>query len=344
MSATPERSLLIVGDPGAGHVGRHLLEAARELGRRVALLDVGDAFDGPAWRRRLAWRALGHRPPALRSFSRRVAETVRESGATIVLATGLAPVTRETLCALGRLGVRRANFLTDDPWNPAHRAPWFMRALPAYDVVFTPRQANVADLESLGGPRVHLVPFGYDPGVHRPADEPPPDGSAFRCDLMFAGGADADRLRMLTAFVEAGLDVALYGGYWDRHAGTRAHARGFLEPDGLRQAVAGARLCLGLVRRANRDDHSMRTFEVPAMGGCCLIERTPFHEALFGDDGEAVAYFDDVRGAVARARDLLTRPDDRARMAARARTIIVSGRHTYRDRLEAMLGVLEGGA
>ena len=45
------------------------------------------------------------------------------------------------LGAIGRLGIERINFLTDDPWNPAHHAPWFMKALPEYDEVFTGSEA-----------------------------------------------------------------------------------------------------------------------------------------------------------------------------------------------------------
>jgi hypothetical protein len=52
------------------------------------------------------------------------------------------------------MGIKRFNFLTDDPFNRAHYAPWFLKALPDYDVVFSPRRANIQDLLNAGCPRV----------------------------------------------------------------------------------------------------------------------------------------------------------------------------------------------
>ena len=51
---------------------------------------------------------------------------------------------------------RRLLFSTDDPCNRLHRTPFHLRALPEFDVVFTPRRANVADL----GPVVALPQWG----------------------------------------------------------------------------------------------------------------------------------------------------------------------------------------
>jgi spore maturation protein CgeB len=81
----------------------------------------------------------------------------------------------------------------------------------------------------------------------------------------------------------------------------------------------------------------MRTFEVPAMRGCFLPERTADHVALFGAEGEAVRYFDGPADLVSQVRRLLANADERERLAARAHRVITSGRHTYADRLAAML-------
>jgi spore maturation protein CgeB len=101
--------------------------------------------------------------------------------------------------------------------------------------------------------------------------------------------------------------------------------------------VSSAAVCLGLVRRANRDGHSMRTYEVPAMRGCVLTERTADHEALFGADRDAVAYFSTIAEAVTQARALLDAAEMRARLAARAHDLITGSAHTYADRLTTIL-------
>lgn len=332
------RRLLIVGDPTPTHVGAHLLEAARTLGIEARLADVRVAFAGPAWRRRLAWWAFGHRPVRLAAFGRSVVREARTFEADTILATGLAPLDDASLAELGAMGVRRANFLTDDPWNPAHRAPWFARALPRYDHVFSPRRANLDQLCHEGIRRVSYLPFGFSPTAHRieaPATEE--ERRQLETDVLLAGGADSERVAMLTPLVQSGLRVALHGGYWDRYPQTRPYARGFLDAAGLRRATASACVCLGLVRRANRDGHSMRTFEIPASGGCLLADRTDDHVALFGPEGECVMYFDEAADLVGKARWLVERPDERQRLARAAHARITGGGHTYADRLAVIL-------
>jgi spore maturation protein CgeB len=114
-----------------------------------------------------------------------------------------------------------------------------------------------------------------------------------------------------------------------------------LDEAGLRKATAAATVCLGLVRRANRDGHSMRTFEVPAMNGCLLAERTADHLELFGADGDAVRYFEGPDDAVQQVVALLADNGMRDRLVTRARELVVSGRHTYADRLASMLTMSE---
>jgi spore maturation protein CgeB len=94
-------------------------------------------------------------------------------------------------------------------------------------------------------------------------------------------------------------------------------------------------------RRANRDDHAMRTYELPAMAACMLVENTPHHRQLFGADGEAVVYFDTIDEAVGRARDLLADEALRTRCRRAVRALITDHPHTYADRLAAMLAVAD---
>jgi spore maturation protein CgeB len=255
-----------------------------------------------------------------------------------MLATGLAPVEASALEAIGALGVRRVMYLTDDPWNSSLRAEWFMEALPLYDLVFSPRRANLTDLERLGCHGVRYLPFAYAPEVHYP-DPPatPEEARAFASDVVFAGGADPQRVPYIEALLRSGFKVGLYGGYWERFRSTRLHGRGHADPASLRKAIGGAKVALCLVRRANRDGLAMRSFEVPAIGACMLVEDTGEHREIFGLPDRAVAYFRSQDEMVQRTRRLLEDPAERERLAFEAHRLIVEGGHTYRDRLRRML-------
>lgn len=330
----PAVRLLLVGQSGEADVGTHFLAAAQQLGVTVQLLGAEAAQARSRLVRALLWR-LGRRPARLGAFSREVVRRAGELKATHVLTTGFAPVSGSGLKELRLRGITSLNFLTDDPWNRAQFSPWFLKVLPCYAAVFSPRRANLDDLRVLGCPAVSYLPFAYHPELHFPAEGASPAERAV--EVLFAGGADQDRLSWIRALRDVGLNVSLYGGYWEKQVDLRPHAHGITDLATLRRVTPAAKLVLCLVRRANRDGHAMRSFEVPAMGGCMLAEDTCEHRELLGQDGECAAYFSDTAGMINMARRLLVQPVVRARMAAAARARITGGGHSYADRLSTML-------
>ena len=333
-----KQTLLLVGNSDPVQIGAHLLHAGKELGVETTFCNMADAYVGPLWKNRVNWWLRGRLPTRLREFSAQVLQTCRDVRPTFLLSTGIAPIEETTLKEIGEMHVTRLNYLTDDPWNPVHRASWYFRAVLQYDYVFSPRRVTLSDLRGLGCLSACYLPFAYAPEIHFPE---PPANEAERADLetdvVFAGGADRDRVPYMQALLQAGFKVALYGGYWERYPQTARVARGHIDPVTLRRAVSAAKVSLCLVRRANRDGHVMRTFELPAMGACMLTEDTIEHREIFGDDGEAVVYFNTRDEMVNKLRWLLTHDDERRRLAGAAHRIITKSPNTYHDRLAAML-------
>jgi hypothetical protein len=332
--------LVIVGVHGHTHIGGSLARAAEKLRVKHAFVDAGQAFAAPRLVRAVTWRLGGHRPPALRRTSREVVAACVRWRPRWLLTTGLAPVDAAALVAIGHLGVKRLNYLTDDPWNPSMRAEWFFEALRHYDHVFSPRRANIGDLVRHGCAAVTYLPFGFDPELSF-RQEPTTliDRIHFATDVTFVGGADRDRVPYIDALLRAGLQVGLYGGYWDRFSETHGRGRGHADLATLRQATSAARVSLCLVRRANRDGHVMRSLEIPAMGGCLLAEDTDEHRSLFGPPGDAAVYFRSIQQMLDQLRWLLSAEDERTRLALTAYRRIRAGRHTYEDRLRTMLAL-----
>ncbi|MEO2092354.1 MAG: lytic transglycosylase domain-containing protein [Gemmataceae bacterium] len=123
--------MLIVGNPGEVHVGRHLRRAAESLGIEVELIDVAAAWGGPAVVRRALW-AWDRRPYHLRRFGRQVIDRCNRLAPTLVIVTGIAPPDAGGLRELANRGIPVVNFLTDDPFNPAQaifKAAWYLRYL-----------------------------------------------------------------------------------------------------------------------------------------------------------------------------------------------------------------------
>jgi spore maturation protein CgeB len=68
-----------------------------------------------------------------------------------------------------------------------------------------------------------------------------------------------------------------------------------------------------------------------------LAEDTDEHRAIFGDDGEAVVYFQSNADMLERARWLLQNAAERQRLANAAYKRVIDGENTYFHRLLAML-------
>ncbi|MEM7774288.1 MAG: glycosyltransferase [Pseudomonadota bacterium] len=228
------------------------------------------------------------------------------------------------------------NFSTDDPFNPMHRAEWQLGSLKAYDVIFTPRRSNFAELQEQSQAEVRYLPFAYDSHLFSRRDAHEMSASEHD-DVLFVGGADPDRVAFFREFVQHGLRVKFVGSYWDRYAIPGGSCIGSRDWKSISALTAGAAVNVCLVRRANRDGHVMRTFEIPAVGGFSIVEDTADHRAFFREEGECVLYFSTPKEAVEKARWALENPLERRRMAAAAHARVAEGGHTYHDRLATML-------
>lgn len=339
-----DMKVLIVGNRGGTNVGGCLENAAAALGVESALLEPRDSMRGPLWLRKVNWWFRSRRPVWLESFGRRVVQKCIDARTSVMLVTGINPPSFHALQRLRSIGVKTCNYLTDDPWNTAHRARWFLKSLPYYTDVLSTKREVMEDLRRIGC-KTNYLPFAYAPHLHF-LEPPKPVHSSDRCitsDVLFAGGAENHRLKYIRALIENRFNLVIYGDYWGIDPDTKRNWRGHGSPELLRRATCNTKVALCLVRRANRDGHVMRTFEIAAMGACILAEDTGEHREILGQDGEAVLYFRSIPEMVERARWLLDHPKERQRLAAAAHHRITTGKNTYADRLREMLRIIEGG-
>ncbi len=325
--------ILLLGQDGQTNIGGSYLRAAKSLGHDVKLVDVRQAFAAPRLVRAFYWHVLGHRPVHLKRFGQQVVDTCKTWRPDLVLAISLAPMRAEELKQLAALVIRRFIFLTDDPWSSSHNSRWLLEALPHYDVVLNPRRLCRDDLKNLGCRRVEELFFAFDESIAYPPTPPPPLAN----DVVFVGTGDADRVPFISAINQMGVNFALYGSMWDDRPETRGLAKPYASPDAMRNILASSRLALCLGRRANRDGLAMRTFEIPAIGTAMVTEDTDEHRAIFGPELETVAYFRTPAELQQKIRLLLADEPLRLKLAQAARALMITGRHSYKDRLESIL-------
>jgi spore maturation protein CgeB len=334
--------VLIVGNPLEYHVGAHFLAAARSLQWHAEIVDLRHAKSSNVWVNRICHHLLNKYPAHLHAFGRSIVKRCRDTRPDFVLATGLAPLPFQALREIRAMDIKMVNFLTDDPWNPSNSAGFFWPCLREYDLIANPRQANLAELRLHGCRRVEYLPFGYNPDYHFIESNPTRDEiTKFSCDVAILGAADSDRVPLARGLAAAKMNLALYGGYWDRYSDLKKFYRGNVFGRDSRLAVnlASSHVCMG--RKANRDGHAMRSIELPAMGACLLVEETEEHRMLYHEGQHPLPYWQDVASLVAQARTVVNNSALSQKLRDSSyQHIVINGRHAYADRLQTIVSLL----
>ena len=175
----------------------------------------------------------------------------------------------------------------------------------------------------------------HNPDLHFPEGAATAAEAAFVSDVVFVGTADADRLPYLDALSIPDCASRAWLGLGTPAGVHRCLARGTAIGRSYRLALSGAKIALGLLRSANRDRHTMRTFEIPACGAFLCTLRTDEHQEIFRDGIEAV-FFDDPDHLKTLVARYLSDDDARARIGADGFRAVTQRNHTYADRIVEM--------
>lgn len=305
--------------------GRQRLDSLDSLGHEVTGFAL-DAFDA---RSRLEV-LVRTRLPVRRyrsSDERRLCEAllgaIRASRPELVWMEKALLATRSTLEQL-RSAAPQASFACfqdDDPFGARlhELAHWsnFIDAIPAYDIHFVKRAANVPEFLARGARRVELIMHGVYPRLFR---APPSGQPGFLHDVVFVGSPLDHRVHDIGELIgKHEIPLSVYGNSWERTPPFRRFRERF-HPGVAAEAYAAvlgrSRIALGFVSSSNRDEYTMRSFEIPACGAMLLAERTPTHAALFRE-GEEAEFFASAEECADKCRFYLANEAARARVAAR---------------------------
>ena len=229
----------------------------------------------------------------------------------------------------------------DDLYLWHNRSWYFTFSLRHYDLVFTTKIQNYQPQEfpAMGAKQVVFVYQAFDKYLHRPVELTEEDKCRYGADVGFIGSYEQARARSLLFLAESGLMVRVWGERWDRfhrvHPNLTIEHRAVYGEDYVK-ALCATHINLCFLRKMNRDQHTSRTFEIPACGAFMLAERTDEHLALFTDGKEAVFYGSD-REMLEKARYYLKHKDEREWIARAGRERCLESGHSFHDRLAGMV-------
>jgi len=348
--------ILFLGEIGPGQTSLMRMRALQRLGHEVRGVHTIQPWREASWLARQTQRRLG-RGPVIDRINRTVLEAASEFRPNLVWAEKQEYLRRETLADLRRFGARLVHF-TPDPYFSLEwkRTRLMDDALSAFDVLIYCKTYERTDYEQIGKPLVYM-PLGFCDEVHRPL---PSDDIRWKCSVGFLGGWEPRRERLLHSVAATGADLKIWGGAWDflvdgrwtprRHivlgqlAGddkfafhrdpliASAYQGNEVYADDYARALTGAKIGLGFLRTVCDDQHTTRTFEIPACGSMLLADRTDEHGSLF-EEGVEAEYFSSDAELLDKLGFYARHEEARFRIADKGRERCDRGRYAYVHRL-----------
>lgn len=336
------------------------MRTLKRLGHAMRGLHTIEPWQRRSWLKRQMQRRL-QRGSIIEEINDSAIKAAREFQPDLLWAEKQEFLRAETFEEIRKLGCRLVHFTPDPYFSVAWKRTRLMdEALKAFDVLVYCKSYEEMEYQRFGKPYVYM-PLGFCDEVHRPL---PSDDSRWTCDVGFIGGWEPRRERLLHIVVGVGLEVKIWGVYWDflrdgkwtprRHiilrqlAGderlrfhrddllARSHQGGEIYADDYARALTGAKIGLGFLRKVWPDQHTTRTFEIPACGSLLLADRTAEHQEFF-DEGKEAEFFDTSEELVDKIRFYCSNESARQQVAKAGYNRCVDGKYAYVHRLQSVL-------
>jgi spore maturation protein CgeB len=244
---------------------------------------------------------------------------------------------------LRALSIPIVNYTNDDPFGGhrnALRFRLYLKALSYYDLLAVVRMANVQEAILHGAQRVVRVFMSADEEAHRPQDVTPEDRARYGCEVAFVGTWMPERGPFIAELIRLGVPLSIWGDRW-RKAREWPVIESYWRGPGLHderyaKIIRSAKVVLGLLSKSNRDLHTQRTMEIPALGAVLCAERTSEHLLLY-DDGVEAVFWTTPEECAAACRRLLADEVWRQSVARRGRERLQRNGHYNEQVLAAIL-------
>ncbi len=184
------------------------------------------------------------------------------------------------------------SFQDDNPWGSRAKDKWmwkdYFKAVPEFDMHLVKRQDDITQLTALGAKKCRIWLHGiYSPLFH-PAKLPT------KYPVSFVGTCMDNRAALMEYLLENKIPLHVFGNKWSQRSDLpKKFPHNFhpaVEGEAYAEVIRSSMVCLGLVSHSNKDEWTMRTYEVPSCAAVLLAEKTPFHEHFFAEDSNTLLF------------------------------------------------------
>ena len=312
-----------------------------DRGYRTTLLDQDQTINSIAWGNdqisRLLWK-VGQSYLSER-FSRRFLSVCLENKPDLILVVYGRLINKRVILELkSSIDVVIFNFYGEDFMNPLNTTTTLREAAVTYDHFFTTKSFNVPELNAAGINNVTYLPCGYLPACHYPVTVSVDNKKKYGSDLVFIGTWENDRATIMENLVD--YDLGIWGNLWEKLPPNSPLHKGIKGPavycEEMSKVINSSKICLSFLRKGNRDQHTQRTFEIPACGGFQLSERTD--EVLgFFEEGKEIECFSTLEELRSKVEYYLQHDNPRKKIAKQSYLRVQKSSYSYIDRLGDVL-------
>jgi spore maturation protein CgeB len=344
--------------------------AFQRLGYDVTPVDAGALWRGANYLERQLGQRMLH-SARIGRLNALVLEAAMRQKPQMVWAEKQEYLYAETIQTLQRKGAYVVHYNPDPYFSLAwKRTPLADACLPLYDALVVTKRYELDAYRLHARGQILYSPLGYDPIGHAPV------AASQKADqrVVFVGGWEPRRERLLRAACTVTPGVAVWGYGWaiaqrSRFDILRALRLGRLDPghrlylgrpqqslasairsgegangeiyeDRYSEAIASSAIALGFVREVCPDQHTTRTFEIPAIGGFMLADRTEEHLDFF-EEGREAEFFEGDDEYMEKVSYYLSNESARERIARAGHRRCTTSGYSYDDRIRTVMSTLE---
>ncbi len=285
--------------------------------------------------------------PVISQINRDLVASVRKNQYDLVFIYRGTHILPSTLQRIRESGSIIFGYNNDDPFSDAYpKYFWrhFRNGLKLYDCVFSYREKNIRDYESVGIKDTEILRsyFLKDKNIHIPRANLDRE---FLSDVVFVGHYESDgRDRTVLSLLSGGVGLKIYGTDWQRSPLYEEIIRytGVIQPayKHYNEVLNGAKVALVFLSKKNNDTYTRRVFEIPAVKTMMLSEYTDDMATLY-EDKEEIFFFHDDEQCLLILKELLADPIKIQSVADQAYSRLISDDHEVYGRVSQVLAKYE---
>jgi spore maturation protein CgeB len=237
-----------------------------------------------------------------------------------------------------RKKTKRLIHFTPDPAFLFHRSRNFFGSLHYYDFAITTKSYEVESYSAyIDQKQIILTTQGFHKGIHKPVIP----FSQKKTAVLFIGHYEKDRGEMINALNAADISVTLAGKGWKRFIKSNSKldqltylGEGIYGNEYAR-VISEHQMALGLLSKWIPEQHTTRTFEIPACGTALITEENDETRSFFEED--EVIFYSALDDLIYKIKDLIRKPEEVKRISEKGYENIMSSGFDYESILRRLL-------